>query len=189
MRTSSGLVVLVALALPVQALAQMGTSKSGMAALATFKSFDRDGDGGLSTREMLSRGREKSSAALFSLLDGDEDGRLALKEFTGAASGAMIGRFDAYDANKDGFVAKREFPAKLDPLLVAALDRDRDGKVALAEIRPAFTGTRMVQAADAPARKAASAREGRRPYCWITGFGDNQWTLEMPVTGQSCRTR
>ncbi len=188
MRTFPCLMVLAALALPAAAPAQMGTSKSGIAARAEFNRLDSNGDGGLTANEMLSRGREKGGEAVFALLDGDGDGRLSLKEFSGAPSGAMIGRFDAYDADKNGFVTRKEFPAKLDPLLMTALDRDGDGKVALAEIRPAFAGTRTARAQTAPpTRKTPAAPERQPAGCWVTGFGDNKWIIEGPVTFDGCR--
>lgn len=189
MRTMSCLVMLALLALPAAALAQMGSSKSGMVAVATFKSLDRDGDAGLSRSELLARGREKGAKALFTLLDADSDGRLSLKEFNGSGSGPLLGRFDAYDANKDGFVARWEFPNYVDPRLVAALDRNRDNRVALGEIRPAFAGSKAVAAKAEPVRrKAVQSRPQTQPWCWITGFGSDQWTIEVPVSADGCRT-
>ena len=73
----------------------------------------------------------------------------------------------------------------------AVLVCDRDGRVDLAEFRPAFAGSRAAAAKVAPdqPRKVARAEEKRRPYCWVTGFGDNEWTLEAPVAWDNCRTR
>ncbi|MBC7953449.1 MAG: EF-hand domain-containing protein [Rhodospirillaceae bacterium] len=177
------------LALPVAAHAQMGTSKPGMAAVATFKGFDRNGDGGLSRAELNARGKEKGSDALFVLMDGDGDGRLSLKEFTGAGSGPLLGRFDAYDVDKNGYIVRREFPNFVDPRLVAALDRNRDRRISLAEIRPAFGGSRVMTAkAEAePARRKAAPPPQRQSWCWVTGFGDAQWIVEGPVTFDGCR--
>lgn len=188
MRTSSCLVVMAALTLPAAVYAHTGTSKSGMMAVATFKTFDRNGDAGLSRAEMNVRGREKGSDALFVMMDADGDGKLSLKEFTGAGSGPLLGRFDAYDVDKNGYVARREFPNFVDPRLVAALDRDRDGLVALAEIRPAFAGSRVVPVKAGPERrKAVKPQAERQSWCWITGFGSDQWTIEAPVTFDGCR--
>lgn len=183
--------VLLALAFPVVAHAQMGSSKSGMSAVATFKGLDRNGDGGLSRDELNRRGKEKGGNALFALLDADGDAKLSLKEFTGAGSGALLGRFDAYDADKNGFVARREFPNFVDPRLVAALDRDRDGALSLGEIRPAFAGSGVTTTAkaevQAPRRKAVP-QSPAMSRCWVTGFGDDQWIIEGPVSFDGCRT-
>lgn len=188
MRTAPCLVVMAALAFPVAAQAHMGRSTSGIAAVATFKGLDRNGDAGLSQAELNKRGREKGSNALFALLDGDSDGRLSLKEFTGAGSGPLLGRFDAYDVDKNGYIVRREFPNFVDPRLVTALDRNRDGKVALAEIRPAFAGSRIEQARAEPMRRKAVRPERQgQSWCWVTGFGSDQWTIEAPVTFDGCR--
>ena len=189
MRTLSYLVVMAALAFPAAAYAQTGTSKSGMAAVATFKAFDRNGDAGLSRAEMNARGREKGSHALFALMDADGDGRLSLKEFTGSGSGPLLGRFDAYDVDKNGYVAQREFPNFVDPRLASALDRNRDGRVSLAEFRPAFAGSRVLaaKAEQEPARRKAQPQLRGQSWCWVTGFGSDQWTIEAPVTFNGCR--
>ncbi|MBC7908707.1 MAG: EF-hand domain-containing protein [Rhodospirillaceae bacterium] len=188
MRTSPYLAVMAVLAFPVAVQAQMGTSKSGMAAVAMFKGFDRNGDAGLSRAELDGRGREKGSDALFALMDADSDGKLSLKEFTGSGSGPLLGRFDAYDVDKNGYVARREFPNFVDPRLAAALDRNRDGRVSLAEFRPAFAGSRVVQVRAQPERRKAVRPERQgQVWCWVTGFGSDQWTIEAPVTFNGCR--
>lgn len=193
MRTSSWLLVLAGLALPAQALAQLPPSKTGRAGVGAFKSLDRDGDHGLSLAELRARGREKGSDSLFVLLDGDGDNRLSLKEFTPTGNGALPVRFDAYDVNKDGFVIRREFPNFVDPLLFIALDRDRDGRVALGEIRPAFAGSRVVPTAAPEPRKAAKAQPPAPTWCWVPAFGNNgdgdgRWGLEAPVVWGRCHT-
>lgn len=183
------LAVVVALVLPATATAQVAPSQRGRAALASFNHLDRDGDRALTLAELRLRGREKGADALFALMDGDGDGRLAVKEL-GAHTGALLARFDAYDANKDGFVARREFPTFVDPLLLTALDRNRDRRVSLAEIRPALAGIRaktIPVAAQRPER--AKAQQQRQPYCWIPGFGDGDWIIEAPVMWDRCRTR
>lgn len=187
MGLSHTLVVALALGLPATALAQMAPNQSGRAALVSFKSLDRDGDHGLTYGELRARGREKGSQALFALLDGDGDGRLSLKEL--GRSGEALGRFQAYDVNKDGFVARNEFPNFVDPLLVNALDRDGDRRLDLGEMRPAFAGNRAVpvgQDQAAPRKSKAKAKAGA--YCWIPGFGDDKWMMEAPVLWTRCRT-
>lgn len=173
------------LALPGAAMAHMEPSKAGRSAFGTFKALDRNGDGGLSSAELHARGREKGSDALFILLDGDGDGRLSLKEL--GRSGPVLGRFQAYDVNKDGFVRRNEFPNFLDPVLLTALDRNGDGVIALVELRPAFAGTRLAEAP--PKQRSVKAAPVTKPaaYCWIPGFGDGKWMLEGPVSWTRCR--
>lgn len=181
--------VVAALVLPGVAAAQLAPSQGGRAALASFNRLDRDGDSALTLAEFRARGREKGAETLFALLDADGDGRLTVKEL-GAPSGALFARFDAYDVNKDGFVVRREFPNFVDPLLVAALDRNHDGRLALAELRPAFAGRRaepLPVAAERPARAKPKAQQ--QSWCWITGFGSDNWTIEAPVVWGPCRTK
>lgn len=182
-------VVAMAMILPASASAQLPPSKTGRAALATFNRLDRDGDHALSLAELRALGRQRGADALFQMLDADGDGRISVKEL-GAANGALYARFDAYDANKDGFVTRREFPNFVDPLLLAALDRDHDGRVSLAEIRPAFAGRRAApqMVAERPAARAP-ARPQPQAWCWITGFGGDRWSLEAPVVWDRCRTQ
>lgn len=186
------LAVVAALVLPAAAHAQVAPSQRGRAALASFNQLDRDGDGGLTLAELRARGKEKAADLLFALLDADGDGRISVKEL-GAVNGALLARFDAYDVNKDGFVTRREFPNYVDPLLVAALDRNRDGRLSLAELRPAFAGSRTAAAQPVAAHKPARTKPADhtgQPTCWITGFGrHHQWTFEAPVTSQPCRTQ
>lgn len=181
------LVIALALALPVSALAQMAPNPTGRATMAAFKSLDHDGDRGLTYGELRARGREKGAQALFTLLDGDGDGRLSLKEL--GRSGAALGRFQAYDVNKDGFVAGNEFPNFVDPLLFLGLDRDGDRRLALAEMRPGFAGSRALppEPEQAVQRKAKPGIKAAI-YCWIPGFGDDQWMMEAPVLWTRCRT-
>jgi Ca2+-binding EF-hand superfamily protein len=189
MRSVIGLAVVAALTLPATAHARLEPSTGGRAALAAFNRLDHDGDRGLTRGELLSMGRQKGADALFAMLDANGDGRIAIREF-GAANGALLARFDAYDANRDGFVTRREFPNFVDPRLVAALDRNGDGRLSLAEIRPAFAGARERVAPPVEVRKARVPVTPRpQPYCWVTGFGRDRWTLEAPVTSSACRAR
>lgn len=177
--------------LPAGAWAQLAPSQTGRAAQAAFNRLDRDGDRALTLAEFRVLGREKGAAALFLLLDADGDGRLSVKEL-GAPSGALFARFDAYDANKDGFVRRQEFPNFVDPLLLAALDRNHDGRVALSEIRPAFAGRRaepVPAAAERPARAKPKNDAQKQSWCWITGLGSDSWTIEAPVVWGPCRTK
>lgn len=183
--------VAAGLVLPAAAWAQLAPSQTGRLAQATFNRIDRDGDRALTLAELRVPGREKGAAALFVLLDADGDGRLSVKEL-GAPSGALFGRFDAYDANKDGFVTRQEFPNYVDPLLLAALDRNRDGRVALSEVRPTFAGRRaepVPAAAERRARAKPKNDAGKQSWCWITGFGSDSWTIEAPVMWGPCRTK
>lgn len=183
------LAVVAALLLPQAAQAHLEPSVRGRTALAGFNRLDHDGDGALTLAELRGRGKEKGADALFALLDADGDGRLSVKEL-GAASGALLARFDAYDVNKDGFVARREFPNYVDPQLLTALDRNRDGRLALAELRPAMAGHRaeaLPVATQGPSRARAQPQAPSR--CWIPGFGSHDWMLEAPVVWGPCRTR
>ena len=75
---------------------------------------------------------------------------------------------------------------------MSALDRDHDGRLPLSELRPAFAGARMArtpEAAPAPKRVARAEPPRTQPFCWVTGFGKHNWTLEAPVTWGGCRTR
>lgn len=182
-------IVLAALALPVPLAAQMPPSHSGRAAIARFQDFDRDGDRALGRAELWARGREKGAEALFIMLDADGDGRLSLKEVEGGGGGGRVARFDAYDVNQDGFVVRREFPNFTDPRLVAALDRDGDGRLALGEIRPAFAGfrPRVVKAPLLPVT-ARPPPPAAKAWCWVPAFGDDGWGLEAPVLWSGCRT-
>lgn len=162
-------------------------SDSSRATYKSFKGLDRDGDRVLSRAELLARGKEKGADALFLMLDADGDGRLALKEVEGAGGGGRLGRFDAYDVNKDGFVARREFPLFPDPRLLAALDRDGDRRLTLGEIRPAFAGYRP-RAAEPMPKPVRRPQPQAAPWCWVPAIGDDGWGLEAPVLWASCRT-
>lgn len=184
------LAVVAALVLPATAQAHLESSPRGRAALASFNRLDQDGDHALSLAELRAPGREKAADALFALLDANGDGRLSVKEL-GAANGALLARFDSYDVNKDGFVTRREFPNFVDPLLVTALDRNRDGRLSLAELRPAFAGARAATqpvAAQKPTRAKPQDNRQGQPWCWITGFGSDKWTIEAPVSSDRCRS-
>ncbi|HLO76537.1 MAG TPA: EF-hand domain-containing protein [Magnetospirillum sp.] len=181
--------VVAALILPAVAQAQLAPSQGGRAALAAFNRLDGNGDRALGRDELAMVSRRKAADALFSLMDADGDGRLSVKEL-GAASGALLARFDAYDVNKDGFVSRQEFPNFVDPRLLEALDRDGDGRLSLAELRPAFAGSvaRAVPV-HSPRKTINKPADSPQAWCWVTGFGSDRWTLEAPVTWGRCRTR
>lgn len=185
------LLAIAAIALPAAASAEtLPPSPQNRAALGVFNRADRDGDRALSRAEILAQGRERAAGTLFRLLDADSDGALSLKEVEAGGGGARLGRFQAYDANRDGKVARGEFPNFADPLLLAALDRDGDRRLSLVEFRPAFAGTRpRAQAATPAPRQAGQAAPETRPWCWVPAFGDDGWGLEAPVLSSGrCRT-
>lgn len=173
---------------PAAALAQLPPSKSGQAALAAFNSLDRDDDRALTLAELRARGREKGAEMLFVMLDANGNGRLEVKEL-GVASGAVLARFDAYDVDKNGYVSVREFPNFVDPVLVEALDRDGDGRLALSELRSSFAGARPRAEPVAEGRRDRRAAKPAPPvWCYVTGFGNNKWVIEAPVVWDRCRT-
>ncbi|HSV28678.1 MAG TPA: hypothetical protein VLL76_03940 [Candidatus Omnitrophota bacterium] len=184
------LILAVAALLPVTAAAQMAPSEGGRAAYARFKAMDRDNDRALSLAELRKAGGERASAGLFLMLDADGDGRLSLKEVEGAGGSARLGRFEAYDVDKNGYVLRREFPKVLDPRLVAALDRNGDARLSLREIRSSFAGARAVRPDTPTARKSARVERGEQTLCWVPNFGSaDRWLIEMPVLGGGCRTQ
>lgn len=175
---------------PLAVQAEIGPSQGGRSAFARFKAFDTNGDRALSRAELSARGGGKGASALFQMLDADGDGKLSLKEVEGAGGGARVSRFEAYDKDKNGYLTRTEFPAAVEARLFAALDRDRDHRLAMAEIRPSLGGWRGAEAKAAPVR-VARQKEDDRPLCWVPNFGDaDRWLIEMPVLGgPSCQTR
>jgi Ca2+-binding EF-hand superfamily protein len=191
------LAIVAALVLPSQALAKIEPSVGGRAALATFNRLDRNRDGGITVAELNRLGKEKAADTLFQLLDVNGNGKIPIKELS-ANNNALMARLDAYDVNKDGYVTRREFPNWVDPLLVAALDRNHDGMLSLSELRPAFAGAHVTQPAPQPQVRQAAAKKAEPnnlPYCWVPRFrhGDSdekhhRWLLQGPVVWSSCRT-
>lgn len=188
---STILMVAAALTLPVSAGAVLAPSEPGRAAYARFKALDTDMDRAVSRAELLRQGRERAADTLFALLDGDGDGRLAVAEVEAAGGGARLARFQSYDVDRDGMVARREFPAFFDPLLFAALDGDGDGGLELRDVSPRFAGWRPAPARPDAAVPERPQRGEDRPVCWVPNFGDaDRWLIEVPVTGfgDGCRT-
>jgi Ca2+-binding EF-hand superfamily protein len=190
-------VLMAAAILPASAFAkiepsvQAGTLQSGnRAAYARFKALDYDHDGGLTWGELQSRGRQYGADTLFLLLDADGDGRISLKEIAGRNEGARLARFDAYDVDKNGVVTRREFPAFLDRYLFEALDADHDGRLSLAELRPAFAGA-PAQRRPPPVQEARHhpAEPPRLPLCWVPMPGRGQVRMVAPVAAGACRTQ
>lgn len=175
----STLLVAAVFTLPAATHAALAPSESGRAAFARFKAIDTDGDRILSRVELSRLGRERGADALFALLDADRDGALSVAEVA-AAGGPGLARFQAYDADRDGTVTRREFPRFADPLLLAALDGNRDGGLELRDLRPEFAGWRPAPS-EAPKAERADRREPL-PLCWVPNFGGgDDWMIEMPV--------
>lgn len=167
-------------------------SDSGRAALARFQALDSDHDGGVAWTELDARGHGYAADSLFLLLDADGDGSLSLKEVEGKGGGGRLARFDAYDVDKNGTVTRREFPVFADRLLFEALDRDRDRRLSLAELRPAFAGSQVHRPPEEPSPPHAtrrSAAPSRPAPCWVPSPRAWRFDLEMPATGGDCRTR
>jgi hypothetical protein len=105
-----------------------------------FDNIDADKDGKLTTAEMqqarMQRGgghrgwRHGHDGMGMKKLDADKDGRISRAEAAGAPKFAE--RFDTMDANKDGFVDRADFQARMaqrrDECFGKA-DADRDGKL------------------------------------------------------------
>lgn len=181
----AAMIAVMVAAVPMAAQARIEPSETGRKAVARFKALDHDGDRILSRKELGG-----GSESLFVMLDADGDGRLSLREVEGAGGGRRLARFEAYDADKNAYLTRREFPARVDGRLFAAFDRDGDRHLALGEIRPSLGGGQGSRP-DAPmARKARPAPEDR-PLCWVPNFGAaDDWLIEMPVLGSSyCRTQ
>lgn len=190
MRTTI-LLVAAAFALPVTAGAALAPSEQGRAAFSRFKALDTDMDRTVSRAELLRHGRQGAADALFTLLDADGDGSLALKEVEAAGGGGRLARFQAYDVDNDGVVVRREFPNFLDPRLFTALDRDGDSLLELRDIRVDFAGWRRSRPSVAQPAQERPAREEEPPICWVPNFAEaDDWLIEVPVvaSGQGCRT-
>jgi hypothetical protein len=171
-------------------VAAIPPSESGRAALARFQSLDSNHDGGVAWTELDARGHAYAADSLFLLLDADGDGRLSLKEVEGKGGGGRVARFDAYDVDKNGTVTRREFPAFADRLLFEALDRDRDRRLSLAELRPAFAGSHVRREPEPFSSPQLAAPPPPRPSpCWIPSARAWRFDLEVPVTGGDCRIR
>ncbi|MGE5505810.1 MAG: EF-hand domain-containing protein [Actinomycetota bacterium] len=182
-------VLMAALTLPAGARDLIGPSNAGRSAMARFNALDRNHDGRLTWDELMSHGRQYGADSLFLLLDANGDGRLSAREVEGKGGGGRLARFDAYDVDHNGYVTRREFPAFVDRVLFDALDRDHDGGLSLAELRPGFAGSgvRTARADEVPAAKPQRAKPA--PLCWVPTPGSGRIAMEVPVTGLPCRTQ
>ncbi|MDA8230660.1 MAG: hypothetical protein M0006_04920 [Magnetospirillum sp.] len=185
---------LAATAMASEARADLPPSREGRAVLARFNALDSDLDGGISAKELRVLGKTGSADALFALLAGP-DGRISVKQAARRGNPALVARLEAYDVNKDGYVTRREFPNTVDPALFAALDTNRDGRLSLAELRPAFAGSHASRPAPIPVRVAKKPAPRPQPWCWVPGpgvapwLGGRHWFLQVPVVqSPDCRT-
>ncbi len=195
MRTTIGLLATAALLVPVLGAGAQGDvppSQGGQAALAEFHTLDRNGDGGISAAELQVLGRRKAADALFSLLDERGQGRIALADLSRRGNAALVSRFRSYDVNRDGVVTRNEFPNFVDPALFAALDRNHDGQLTLAELRPAFAGLNTVQVAAPPSPHPNTARPPKpsaQMGCWapVVSRSNGAWLAMPPLLSTPCQ--
>lgn len=100
-----------------------------------FDKLDKNKDGKLSKDELPQRGDFRRGGHDFmAKLDTDKDGRISRDE--AKAEPKFAARFDEMDVNKDGFVDKADFQARMkqhQDAWFAAADSDKDGKLSKAE--------------------------------------------------------
>lgn len=127
---------------------------------ATFASFDADGDGSISASElraaMIKLGYNTTDAvALMKTYDKNGDGRIERGEFVDLmiqkvqSAAAAAKAFAAFDRDNDGFISPQELKTALASMgssmtddqvnsMIAAVDRDKDGKVNIREFTKMF---------------------------------------------------
>jgi len=171
------LILAACLALPAHADAR---SSPGRDALARFNTVAGTSDRGISRAELRMLGSRRAADTLFALLDTRGDGRIRLDDVARRGNAALLVRMRAYDIDHDGAVIRREFPVFVDPALFAALDTDRDGRLSLAELRPAFAGNRVAHPRPQPEKRVAAAA-APLPLCWVPVIGTHGPWLQMPV--------
>jgi len=100
-----------------------------------FDKLDKNKDGKLSKDELPQRGDFRRGGHDFmAKLDTNKDGRVSRDE--AKADPKFAARFDEMDVNKDGFVDKADFQARMkqrQDAWFAAADTDKDGKLSKAE--------------------------------------------------------
>jgi len=190
MRTAI-ILTLIAIGLVPAALADIPASERGRIALASFNTIDSNGDGGLSLAELRALG-PKGGAALFDLLDTGTAGRLWLTDFAHRRNPALLARLKAEDPKGRGYVERAQFVDKrVDPVLFAALDRDGDGRLSMAELRPTFAGLRAPPPAPPSGRQAWEPEAEPLPICWVPVISRSRGAfVAMPVivSPEGCRT-
>ena len=188
MRIAIGLTMLIAAALAPAARADIPASERGRVALASFNTIDSNGDGGLSLAELRALG-PKGGVALFDLLDTGTAGKLWLADYAHRRNPVLLARLKALDSAGRGYVERGQFVDKrVDSRLFSALDRDGDGRLSMAELRPAFAGW-QASPPPPPVRQAWEPEPEPAPYCWVPIIGGGRGPrLEMPViTSDGCR--
>lgn len=133
--------LILALCLPVPALAQ-GTASSPSAQVRRMMSdMDADHDGFVSREEFLAAHRRADQS--FDQLDTNHDGVLSRDEFLAGGHGGQgrTERFRVLDSNNDGRITREELEARRNARF-DALDNDHDGKLSAAEMRSAPTAMR-----------------------------------------------
>lgn len=128
----------------------------------TFKLFDENGDGEITKGELAKAlaklGYKPTPSSIETLMreyDRDHDGKITLNEFVdmmihkSQAANATMQAFVAFDKNKDGFITAEELKLGMQQLgtqmsdeqiaaMIAAVDKDKDGKVDFKEFALMF---------------------------------------------------
>lgn len=99
-----------------------------------FDTLDKNKDGKLTPDELPKRGEFRHGREAMAKLDTNKDGRISREE--AKADPKFAARFDKMDFNKDGYIDKADFDARMKQSRdewFAAADTDKDGKLSKAE--------------------------------------------------------